>query len=252
MILERKKRRLLVAIVCILTFYLSQKKGRVPNRFGDKTPLQLYFDIMNVQSEQLFRDVTRMDKICFQLLVDVLMTRGGMEESNKLRAGFKVIVYVYMLVGNSYRDIRQRLNMSLSMIHKCIYDVACAVLAIKSFYMRLPMPDVTHSKISTNWRYSGFFDDCLGALDGTHIPAIVPDAVKKPFRNRHGEPTQNVLAVVDFDLKFTYALAGIIIVLVNFIKVGKGVPMTRKCCEMLIIKDLLFLMVILSWSTIRS
>jgi len=32
--------------------------------------------------------------------------------------------------------------------------------------------------------------------------------MKQPFRGRHKGPTQNVMAAVDFDMKFTYVLPG--------------------------------------------
>lgn len=44
-------------------------------------------------------------------------------------------------------------------------------------------------------------------LDGTHVDASVPPLELPRFRGRKG-PTQNVLAVVNPDLKFTYVLAG--------------------------------------------
>ncbi|KAL5537461.1 hypothetical protein UlMin_044694 [Ulmus minor] len=50
--------------------------------------------------------------------------------------------------------------------------------------------------------------DCVGAIDGTHIPCIVDAHLQAAYRNRKGYTSQNVLAVVDFDLKFTYLVAG--------------------------------------------
>ncbi|XP_015612211.1 protein ALP1-like isoform X2 [Oryza sativa Japonica Group] len=67
----------------------------------------------------------------------------------------------------------------------------------------------THSKIVSNpGRFYPYFEDCIGALDGTHIPAFVPENIVNRFRGRKSYPTQNVLAAVDFDLRFTYVLAG--------------------------------------------
>jgi len=48
----------------------------------------------------------------------------------------------------------------------------------------------------------------VGAIDGTHIYARVPRTMQGVFRGRKHYPTQNVLAAIDFDLKFTYVLAG--------------------------------------------
>jgi hypothetical protein len=48
----------------------------------------------------------------------------------------------------------------------------------------------------------------VGAIDGTHIYARVTAKMQAAFRGRKHYPTQNVLAAIDFDLKFTYMLAG--------------------------------------------
>nr|XP_009778301.1 PREDICTED: putative nuclease HARBI1 [Nicotiana sylvestris]XP_016437064.1 PREDICTED: putative nuclease HARBI1 [Nicotiana tabacum] len=50
--------------------------------------------------------------------------------------------------------------------------------------------------------------DCVGAIDGTHVLASVPIEHQNRYRGRKGNTTQNVLAVVSFNLKFTYVLAG--------------------------------------------
>ena len=50
--------------------------------------------------------------------------------------------------------------------------------------------------------------DCIGAIDGTYVRASVPLEIQGRFRGRKDETTQNVLAAISFDLKFTYVLAG--------------------------------------------
>ena len=40
------------------------------------------------------------------------------------------------------------------------------------------------------------------------MPATVPTDKKKKFYNRKGFVSQNVMAVCDFDLRFTFVLAG--------------------------------------------
>jgi hypothetical protein len=52
------------------------------------------------------------------------------------------------------------------------------------------------------------FKDCIGSLDGTHI-SVTPcpnDLIR--YIGRSGAATQNVLAIVDFDMRFTYASVG--------------------------------------------
>jgi hypothetical protein len=40
------------------------------------------------------------------------------------------------------------------------------------------------------------------------VLARVSRSRQQPFRGRHKDRTQNVIAAVDFDMKFTYVLAG--------------------------------------------
>lgn len=53
-----------------------------------------------------------------------------------------------------------------------------------------------------------FRQDCIGAIDGTHIPAIVRGRNVSNYRNRHGNISQNVVAACNFDLEFMYVLSG--------------------------------------------
>ncbi|XP_076949299.1 uncharacterized protein LOC143621898 [Bidens hawaiensis] len=51
-------------------------------------------------------------------------------------------------------------------------------------------------------------NDCIGAIDGTHIRVKVPSKDASRYRGRKGYPTITVLAACTFDLKFTYVLSG--------------------------------------------
>ena len=44
-------------------------------------------------------------------------------------------------------------------------------------------------------------------MDGTHIPCIVSVHLQALISNWKGYTSQNVLVIVDFDLKFTYLVA---------------------------------------------
>ncbi|XP_066347783.1 uncharacterized protein [Miscanthus floridulus] len=50
--------------------------------------------------------------------------------------------------------------------------------------------------------------DCIGAIDGTHVRASVSKSMEAAFRGRKSFATQNMMVAVDFDLRFTYVLAG--------------------------------------------
>ncbi|KAL6572561.1 hypothetical protein OROMI_013519 [Orobanche minor] len=53
-----------------------------------------------------------------------------------------------------------------------------------------------------------FRKDCIGAIDGTHIKAVISDKDGVPFRGREGTKTWNVLACCSFDGILTFTNVG--------------------------------------------
>ena len=71
------------------------------------------------------------------------------------------------------------------------------------------MADTTvSSRITENPKYSTYFSDCLGTLDGTHIDIQVLPPDQSRYQNRKSHLTQNILAVCDFKMQFKYILVG--------------------------------------------
>ncbi|ETV77497.1 hypothetical protein H257_08907 [Aphanomyces astaci] len=108
----------------------------------------------------------------------------------------------------------QRFSTSLAMPlqadkHKNDFNevVLSAMVRLYPTVMRPPGSSIPW-EIHSNPKMFPFFKGCVGALDGTHVPAIPPPSGAKPFRNRKGYMSQNILAACTFDLKFTYVLAG--------------------------------------------
>ncbi|MFQ6670614.1 hypothetical protein Gotur_035458, partial [Gossypium turneri] len=52
------------------------------------------------------------------------------------------------------------------------------------------------------------FKDCIGAIDGTYITTILPSNEQIPYIGRKCVPTQNVMTVYDFNMCFTFVMAG--------------------------------------------
>src|SRR5258708_33403009 len=89
------------------------------------------------------------------------------------------------------------------------HEVLDALLLLYRSQVRHPTSITPLSlKIRNNYRYFPYFEDCIGALDGTHIAAHIPSSLQPRYRNRKQFISQNVLACCDFDMRFTYLLAG--------------------------------------------
>ncbi|XP_038692514.1 protein ALP1-like [Tripterygium wilfordii] len=62
-------------------------------------------------------------------------------------------------------------------------------------------------KIRSGSKYNPF-KNCVGAIDGTHIPAVIPKSDRGRFIGRKGTTTQNVMAACDFDMLYIFVSAG--------------------------------------------
>ncbi|GMN47685.1 hypothetical protein TIFTF001_016865 [Ficus carica] len=59
-----------------------------------------------------------------------------------------------------------------------------------------------------SYKYRPWFDNCIGIIDGTHVPFVPREDNSEAWVNRKGVHSQNVLAACSFNMKFTYMLAG--------------------------------------------
>ncbi|KAK5771483.1 hypothetical protein PVK06_047687 [Gossypium arboreum] len=103
--------------------------------------------------------------------------------------------------------IGSRYYRSTETVHRYFRVVLRAILKLYKLVIRLPNESIP-SEIRNNPRFYPYFKDCIGALDGTHVRASIPLSIHGRFRSRKGGTTQNVLAAITFDLKFSYVLAG--------------------------------------------
>ena len=86
--------------------------------------------------------------------------------------------------------------------------VACLSLSIEYIKPQDPLFRDSHAKIQSDPRYWLFFKNAIGAIDGTHIPYVVSASDQTRFIGRKGYLTQNVMVVCDWNMCFTFVLAG--------------------------------------------
>ena len=103
--------------------------------------------------------------------------------------------------------MHERFGRGLGTCSKIFSHVLAAMISFANDVIR--PKDTSYSGVSLALvEYTPFFDGCIGAMDGTHIEVIVDKGVRDNHINRKGKPTQNVVAVCDFDMRFTYVGAG--------------------------------------------
>lgn len=121
-------------------------------------------------------------------------------------------IFLYAVVSDlSMRKLAERFQRSTETINRVYHKVMQHLLYplfLRSF-LALPTASTPLAfQIEYDHDFFPFFRDCIGAIDGSHIPIIAREEARAPFRNRKGFFSQNVLAVCDFGLRFTMVMSG--------------------------------------------
>ncbi|KAI3450591.1 hypothetical protein Pfo_007256 [Paulownia fortunei] len=145
-------------------------------------------DVINGHHErchQLFR-MEKHVSVEEQLTI-FLMTIGHNERNKMLQERFQ----------HSGEIISRHFNTIL----KALMNFSMSVIVASSFE-QIP------SYIYNNPKYWPHFNGCIGAIDGTHVHAIIPANEQLAYRLRKGDCTQNIMAACSFDMWFTFVWVG--------------------------------------------
>lgn len=102
----------------------------------------------------------------------------------------------------SFRQCKNNFRCSLETVSRKLEEVLESImrLAVDIVRPKDPKFSIVHPKLQEA-RFWPHFKDCIGAIDGTHIPVTVPLADQPKYIGRHGYPSQNIMAVCDLDMR---------------------------------------------------
>ncbi|XP_050257984.1 uncharacterized protein LOC126703109 [Quercus robur] len=150
----------------------------------------------------------RMKPIAFHHLCHALTEGEHVRPTVHMSVTEQVFIFLHIIGHNvRFRVMGGRIYRSTETVHRYFKVVLRGVLKLYRALIRLRSED-TPPEIRNSRRFYPYFKDCVGAIDGTHVRASVPPEIQGRFRGRKDGTTQNVLAAISFDLKFTYVLAG--------------------------------------------
>src|SRR5436190_9934000 len=104
-----------------------------------------------------------------------------------------------IILPSLYNNLPQPMRTSQLSGQEYMDEVLHAVNRLVPKYIKLPSTSKTCVSITSNPKFYTYFNDCIGALDGTHIAAKVPNEDTAAYRNRKGWLSQNVLVCCEFD-----------------------------------------------------
>ena len=142
-------------------------------------------------------------------LHNVLVGSYGLKSTRRMSSMEALGLFLWICgAPQSVRQAEDRFTRSLETVcrkfHKVLHSVT--KLAVDIIKPKDPQFRTVHPRLQSP-RFTPFFDSCIGAIDGTHIPVVVPTSKVVQHTGRHGYTSQNVMAICDFDMRFTFVVA---------------------------------------------
>ncbi|XP_026384386.1 uncharacterized protein LOC113279968 [Papaver somniferum] len=198
----------------VVRYVVEQNIGncipKQPYRTDSLTGKQYVYNILNGNVNRC-PEILRLEVDVLYDLCDILRYRVFLRDTRNVAVEEQVCILLYTIGHNECnRLVADRFQHSNETISRHFKTVLKAICRFSKEVIRSPNFDVIHPYImSRRDKYYPWFKDCVGAIDGTHISASVPSGASQiPYRGRNTLPTQNVMCVCDFDMCFTYVLAG--------------------------------------------
>ncbi|OEL13617.1 hypothetical protein BAE44_0025364 [Dichanthelium oligosanthes] len=149
-----------------------------------------------------------MEKAIFHKLVDLLREMNLLQDTRAVDVEEQVAIFMYVVSKNaSNRDLQWRFQHSGETISRHFGAVLRAMVRLTGSLVQLPTVNIPF-KISSNSKFMPYFKDCIGAIDGTHVPIFIALRLQDPYRNRKGTLSQNVIVACNFDNQFEHVSAG--------------------------------------------
>ncbi|KAL5580016.1 hypothetical protein UlMin_012458 [Ulmus minor] len=181
---------------------------RMPMHTSIRTGHQYMMELINDHPDRLFNKI-RMYRPCFEMLIQVLRQQTALQNSRFLTLEEQVMIFIYVISQKATnRMAMEDWQHSGSTISIVFTRICKAIASLSPIFIKPPNLDDVPDEIRFNPKYYPYFQDCVGAIDGTHIVAHAPSNVVNNYRGRKSNVTTNMLAVCSFDMLFTYVVTG--------------------------------------------
>src|SRR5688572_32385675 len=112
----------------------------------------------------------------FHRLHDLLTSEYGLTISNKSSTIEALGMFLWICgAPQSVRQAEDRFERSLATVHRLFYKVLTSLVNLLADIIKPRDPEfrTMHPRLQNN-RFYPEFKGCIGAIDGTHIPVVVP------------------------------------------------------------------------------
>ncbi|XP_021748947.1 uncharacterized protein LOC110714721 isoform X1 [Chenopodium quinoa] len=173
--------------VTILTKYYLKYLIKQPTRISLCSGWQWLQEVLSTSGES-YR-ILRMEPHVFYSLAKLLMDKYGLKSTRTMPAEEALGIFIYLCAQfQSNRNMQNRFKHSGETISRKFNEVLEAMTRFSKDIVRPSDPNFKEvpTKIRNNYKYWPHFKDCIGAIDGTHIPCVVSEEDKIPYIGRKG------------------------------------------------------------------
>ena len=127
-------------------------------------------ELLTCGNDARVQEVLRMKRRVFHFLCAELTKHGGLLSSRYISVEEQVAMFLSPVSQRaSNRNVQERFQHSGETVSRYFHQVLEAIHRLVPFYIKPPDPKITPLAIKKNSKFNNFFNDCIGAIDGTHI-----------------------------------------------------------------------------------
>jgi hypothetical protein len=177
--------------------------------FPDILKGEIWLKEMLEGNPERLRWMTRFTRNQFLHLERWLVSHTKFASTDTISSGQRLLIFLYICAhGATFRQIAEHTNHSLATISRIFNEALLAMCYLHREFVVLPKHDSVPDGIMLKPKLAPYFADCYGAVDGCLIAAWIKEGDHGVWRSRKGTLSQNVMAAMDFEERFTYVLPG--------------------------------------------
>ena len=168
---------------------------------------------LNREDQKSFKNFVRVPPQLFEEMVTRLtpyLQKKVTQMRDPLPVALKVAVTLrFMATGTSFVDLHYNFRVSISAISAFLPEVCNAIIRIyRPELLKLPKTPAEWKKVSDGFARKWNYNNCIGAIDGKHIPIRKPVGGGSYYFNYKKFHSIILLAVCDASYKFLFVNVG--------------------------------------------
>ncbi|XP_072147247.1 uncharacterized protein [Setaria viridis] len=170
----RKRNREFVQMMLTLGMYYESYIHKAPRRVATVTGIEWVNETLSNTTSCY--NMFRMSCPLFHQLHDLLVDSYGLRGTRDMSTVEALGMFLWILgAPQSLRQVEDRFVRSLETISRTFDKVLGTVLklAVDNIRPLDPQFKTVHKRL-LNPRFAPYFNNCIGAIDGTHVPVVVP------------------------------------------------------------------------------